>query len=404
MTSHQSSTNKLTSLQPFSSQTSSLPSELYLTCPHCSSSNILLSSFSSSHHSKKPLMKITCEQCQAPKKIEIEKYINYLLSNQTHVHNCFKHNDIMSSFHCSTCDLSMCDLCYSYHQIFQSTHQSKYVLSNKSECSFHRQMTLDFICEDCNDNICIECAQKFHKGHNVIQLREYWEKVNQSLRFKSKIEVKDYIDAEMNKFDSTVKEQIDSIDKIISSFQHLKTLIESNHSIVMRNNKILRDIVISMYNKFFMTKYHPEFNTVKTIKAMNIGKMIIQDDLIKYNDIINNIKTDFCNLATFHSEISERLFIHEQRTFTEKVDKPFLNRKHKIDSYIDTYETKRKKQSSINLSTQETTNHRTKEEPKQLSVSSNDSAEDDSDFFNKQFNESYDNTFDYNTLNIDNNE
>lgn len=405
MTSHQNTSMKLTSLQPLSSLTPSLPSELYLTCPHCTSSNILLSSISTSPHSKKPQMKITCEQCQTQKTIDIEKYINFLLSNHTQFHNCFKHNDIMSSFHCSTCDLFMCDLCYSYHQIFQAEHQSEYHLPEKSGCPIHPQMTLDFLCEDCNENICVECGKKYHSGHHVIQLREYWENVNLSLEFKTKIEVKDYIDREIKKYDSTVKEQIDSIETLIASFQHLKAVIETNHSKAIKNNKIVRDIVVSMYNKFFMSKYHPEINTINTIKSMNIGKMIIQEDLIKYNDIIKNIKLEFSKLNTFHSVLSERLIIQERERGNEIiVDKPYLNRKHKKDTFIETYDSKRKKQSSIYLSTQETTNqmNKRKEEPKQPSESSNDSAEDDSDFFNNQFNDSYENTFDYNTLNIEN--
>lgn len=154
-----------------------------------------------------------------------------------------------------------------------------------------------------------------------------------------------------------------------------------------------------------MSKYHPEINTINTIKSMNIGKMIIQEDLIKYNDIIKNIKLEFSKLNTFHSELSERLIIQERERGNEIiVDKPYLNRKHKKDTFIETYDSKRKKQSSIYLSTQETTNqmNKRKEEPKQPSESSNDSAEDDSDFFNNQFNDSYENTFDYNTLNIEN--
>ena len=202
-----------------------------------------------------------------------------------------------------------------------------------------------------------------------------------------------------------MKEQIDSIETLIASFQHLKAVIETNHSKAIKNNKIVRDIVVSMYNKFFMSKYHPEINTINTIKSMNIGKMIIQEDLIKYNDIIKNIKLEFSKLNTFHSELSERLIIQERERGNEIiVDKPYLNRKHKKDTFIETYDSKRKKQSSIYLSTQETTNqmNKRKEEPKQPSESSNDSAEDDSDFFNNQFNDSYENTFDYNTLNIEN--
>ena len=156
-----------------------------------------------------------------------------------------------------------------------------------------------------------------------------------------------------------------------------------------------------------MSKYHPEINTINTIKSMNIGKIIIQDELIKYNDIIKNIKVEFSKLTTFHTELSDRLLLQERkREEDEIVDKPFLSRKHKKDTFIETYDSKRKKQTSIYLSTQETTNqmNKRKEEPKQPSESSNDSAEDDSDFFNKQFNDSYENTFEFNTLNIDNNE
>ena len=138
-----------------------------------------------------------------------------------------------------------------------------------------------------------------------METRFRWENVNLSLEFKTKIEVKDYIDREIKKYDSTVKEQIDSIETLIASFQHLKAVIETNHSKAIKNNKIVRDIVVSMYNKFFMSKYHPEINTINTIKSMNIGKMIIQEDLIKYNDIIKNIKLEFSKLNTFHSELSE---------------------------------------------------------------------------------------------------
>ena len=301
---------------PFNSSIEQGNCALDLQCPFCSNHNISINEVHIS--SNKALQgKITCDKCDEckDKKIDLEKYVSYIASSSAETKKCFKHKDLVGNIYCKNCELAMCNICYSYHLAFEPSHQTLYGNDENDFCDYHPQQNLDFFCENCNVNLCAECGRKFHCGHNVIQLREYWEKVNSRIKFKNYNEVDAFLRNELCKFDTCTKEQIATIDKFIFSFQQLKLLLENNHRIAMKNNKLTTELIGGIYSAFFQCKYYPKFHLIQNAEKININLLVSRNDLSNYNKIIDGITQNFHILAEFHSNMTNKLLLSEkQRT------------------------------------------------------------------------------------------
>ena len=301
---------------PFNSSIEQGKCALDLQCPFCSNHNISINEVHIS--SNKALQgKITCDKCDEckDKKIDLEKYVSYIASSSAETKKCFKHKDLVGNIYCKNCELAMCNICYSYHLAFEPSHQTLYGNDENDFCDYHPQQNLDFFCENCNVNLCAECGRKFHCGHNVIQLREYWEKVNSRIKFKNYNEVDAFLRNELCKFDTCTKEQIATIDKFIFSFQQLKLLLENNHRIAMKNNKLTTELIGGIYSAFFQCKYYPKFHLIQNAEKININLLVSRNDLSNYNKIIDGITQNFHILAEFHSNMTNKLLLSEkQRT------------------------------------------------------------------------------------------
>lgn len=323
-------------ISPKNLSSSSSSSSIDLHCPNCSNRDIRISEVHKSSTNSLQ-MKIQCDKCQNQKKIDLEKYLNFISSTSSKTEKCFKHKDLVGKIYCKNCGFYMCNICYSYHQVFEPTHETKYGTDEINFCHLHKEQNLDFYCENCDVNLCAECGRKFHTGHSVIQLREYWEKVNNKLRFHNNKELTTYIQNEILRYDAYTKQQITAIDKIILSFQQLRNIIEQNHKIAMKNNQLALTLIDSMYTEFYECKYYPKFHLIQNVENININILITKNDLLGYTRILDGINKHFRNLAGFHGEMSNKLIISErQRTINQsefyinpKINNniQFLNRK-----------------------------------------------------------------------------
>ena len=158
-------------ISPKNLSSSSSSSSIDLHCPNCSNRDIRISEVHKSSTNSLQ-MKIQCDKCQNQKKIDLEKYLNFISSTSSKTEKCFKHKDLVGKIYCKNCGFYMCNICYSYHQVFEPTHETKYGTDEINFCHLHKEQNLDFYCENCDVNLCAECGRKFHTGHSVIQLRE----------------------------------------------------------------------------------------------------------------------------------------------------------------------------------------------------------------------------------------
>ena len=305
-----------------SHSSTSTPSSSYfdITCPYCKTKNISITSISPHPTTKSYSILIYCPICNTYKSYELQTYYTYLTQNTNHhksLYKCFKHSTINSSIYCKNCNMHMCNICYSYHSVFEPNHlimvnRSSYDSNNNNTadtpiCDKHCEQNLDFYCENCNMNVCYECGHRQHRGHNVIQLREYWEKVNNDLLFKNIDEISNYFDKEIKNYDCFINEQVYNLEKVILYFQNLKILIEKNHIAKMKNNKMLYKVIESLFEEFFQCKYCPRFNAIQNVERIKIGVFIDKQEYTMFVKGMNCLKNDFDYLAKIHSNIYKKL-------------------------------------------------------------------------------------------------
>ena len=336
-------------LSPKDLDSSSSSPSIELLCPNCSNRDIGISDIRKSSTTNCLQMKIQCDKCQihkTQKKIDLEKYFSFIASSSSKTEKCFNHKDLVGNIFCKNCGFYMCNICYSYHQVFEPTHETQYGLDEINFCPFHKEQNLDFYCENCDVNLCAECGKKFHNGHSVIQLREYWEKVNNKLRFHNNKELTKYVQNEIFKYDAYTKQQIAAIDKIIVSFQQLRNILEHNHKIAMKNNQLGLTLIDSLYTEFYQCKYNPKFHLIQNVENINVNILITKNDLIGYTRILDGINKHFRNLAEFHGEISNKLIISERQKQILNKTEIFLNPQINSDNI---HFLNRKKQSEQNF-------------------------------------------------------
>ena len=312
-------------LSPKDIDSSSSSPSIEFHCPNCSNRDIKISDVRKSSTTQCLQMIIECDKCQTQKKIDLEKYLGFIASSSSKTEKCFNHKDLVGNIFCKNCGFYMCNICYSYHQVFEPTHETQYGINEINFCSFHKEQNLDFYCENCDVNLCAECGKKFHNGHSVIQLREYWEKVNNKLRFHNNKELTKYVQNEILKYDAYTKQQIEAIDKIILSFQQLRNIIEQKHKDALKNNQLALTLIDNLYAEFYQCKYYPKFNLIQNVENININFLITKNDLIGYTRILDGINKHFRNLAEYHGEMSNKLIISERQKQLFKKAEIFIN-------------------------------------------------------------------------------
>ena len=292
-------------------------------CPHCTSTDILLNSIQSLPQFKSFSLQITCNNCSSSKTQELQDYITFLskASQPKCINYCFKHTNIIANIYCQNCNLYMCNICYSYHLAFEPTHiTTDHNDSNNGSyyCKMHPEQNMDFYCEECKVNLCIQCSKKRHRNHNVIQLREYWEKVYSKLGFKTIEHVEKYISKILKNYDDMMNEQIHTLGSIILSFQNLKMVVEKNHILNMKNNSLLAKVIVGVYSNFYSSKYFPKLNIIQSVERLQFGNMFDMNSTKRFKSIIDNLAMDYTYLTKAHREMSKRIIIKEFNTYISK--------------------------------------------------------------------------------------
>ena len=285
-------------------------------CPHCTSTDILLNSIQSLPQFKSFSLQITCNACSSSKTQELQDYISYLskASQPKCINYCFKHTNILANIYCQNCNLYMCNICYSYHLAFEPTHITTDHNDNNNSayyCKMHPEQNMDFYCEECKVNLCIQCSKKRHRNHNVIQLREYWEKVYSKLGFKTIEHVEKYISKILKNYDDMMNEQIHTLGSIILSFQNLKMVVEKNHIINMKNNSLLAKLIVGVYSNFYSSKYFPKLNIIQSVERLRLGNMFDVNSIKQFKSIVDNLAMDYMYLTKVQKEMSKRIIIKE---------------------------------------------------------------------------------------------
>lgn len=285
-------------------------------CPSCNNQNISITNIFLNPPSKSYAITINCQKCNSQNTFNLEKYITFLTAKAIPNSNnkCFKHSDVNGLIYCKNCNIYMCHICYSYHSFFEPNHETiwdRNMINHvyPQECIEHCEHNMDFYCENCNLNLCIKCCEINHRNHKVIQLREYWEKVNRGLPFQNMNELTKYLENIENNYDSFIKDQVGNLEYIIKFLQNFKMLVEKNHLIKMNNYNLVNQFIKCLYEDFFQCKYSPIFNIIQNIEKIKIGLPIEKQTFKNISKIMDNLSSDITNLAKIHSEIFKSIIV-----------------------------------------------------------------------------------------------
>ena len=285
-------------------------------CPSCNNQNISITNIFLNPPSKSYTITINCQKCNSRNTFDLEKYITFLTANSLPNFNnkCFKHSDVNGLIYCKNCNIYMCHICYSYHSVFEPNHETiwdRNIINNvyPQECIEHCEHNMNFYCENCNVNLCIKCSEINHHNHNVIQLREYWEKVNKGLPFHNISDLTKYLENIETNYDCFIKDQVGNLEYIIKFLQNFKMLVENNHLIKMKNYNLVNQLIKYHYEDFFQCKYSPIFNIIQNVEKIKIGLPIEKQTFKIISKIMDNLSNDITNLAKIHSEIFKSIII-----------------------------------------------------------------------------------------------
>lgn len=179
---------------------------------------------------------LTCPQCRTTipviNKYTIDKKAPY---------------NINVSLNCSKC--SYIGKEYPLTTITQSLN-GKDSVSFCNFCDKHETKKISYHCTRCNENICEKCSYEFHKQHQILTYKEYYNEIDIKLPFQSIEQYEKYSDEYLKKNESYKKIIIDKINKKILEYSNTKKEIESSLEKNMIINKNLISFVKILYRNY----------------------------------------------------------------------------------------------------------------------------------------------------------
>lgn len=107
----------------------------------------------------------------------------YSLQDVVRCHLC---ETPMPSLHCELCDIHLCSVCENTHLTDKLTEHKvvPFKLRGRlTKCKKHFSKIRDRYCEQCNFNICENCASsREHSGHKLIDVVKQFERNEKSLQ------------------------------------------------------------------------------------------------------------------------------------------------------------------------------------------------------------------------------
>ena len=156
------------------------------------------------------ISKIKCDKCN-------DKSINDTFNNQF--------------FICNTCNLKLCPLCKSVHNI---NHNIIDYNNRNYICNKHNDSYIKY-CKDCKENMCILC-EKEHKNHNTIYLGDMI--IEKSKLSKERDELKANVD-KLKKNIEEIKNMLNKVLNNIEIYYKISNDIINNYENQKRNYYIL---------------------------------------------------------------------------------------------------------------------------------------------------------------------
>lgn len=295
-------------------------------CPFCKAKKPKIIDIKKNLNTNSIYITLLCQCITNPKIISLNEFYQILNYQNFSIYKCYKHKDKNGIEYCENCKYFLCDICKDYHKDFVSDHKtiSTNILNiNEDHCKIHDNKKKDLFCESCQNNICYECHKKSHQTHNVITIKDYWEKISNQLKFKSVKELKGKLENERKNYENIIINTLEKINYLVGIFDKLKTFVYEYYLLSIQNHKILSSIILSVFDDFFNTKNDPDFITVNNCNHLIPINLITLNECNELGKIFYGFSDLFNNLTTCESNIIKKdlVKIKELNETNEQINK-----------------------------------------------------------------------------------
>ena len=284
---------------------------LFFNCPYCKINIPKIIDIKKDFTKNLVFITFNCKCLNTPKVISINELYEQLNKKSSLDYKCYKHKDKEGIEYCENCKYFMCDICKEYHKDFVKNHKTTSIqLLNKNEnCHIHLNNKLEFYCEKCKRNTCIDCIKKNHKDHLIITIKEYWEKIYDKLKFQTVIELKNKLETERKNYENIITLISEKITYLMNKLAKLREFIGQYYYLSVENHKILSSIILSVFSIFFNQKDNPDYTNCVNCEKLIPMNLIYLEECNELGIIFSGFSKLINKLSSFESTFLQRELI-----------------------------------------------------------------------------------------------
>lgn len=272
-----------------------------LRCPLCDIKSPIIDQLQYDKKHQTPMLSLKCSCLYSDtsdnKKentypITISDYFRFLFSK---VH-CFKHLNSKPSIYCKKCNLLLCDVCVSYHELFEKDHSD---LIEQIKSVQHTTSTK----QDINNNM-----KQHYDNQTLINL---WNKTNSMSHIKSYEQFEKEANDVYIEYQTYIEDEIKIITEMIANLNQLKNDIEIKHKETIDNFNKVTTLAKIVYNDFFYNKDNNTSyeNIINMNSLLPIVSLIKEKDILCLNKICQNFNQIIALLYKQQQDFPKRTLI-----------------------------------------------------------------------------------------------
>ncbi len=320
---NENSTLNIKKLLESQNQKLNLNSISKLKCPICKINNPLILNVKKDYTNHSFIIQFSCECINSPQEISLDKFYEILSTNEIkNNYKCYKHLEKEATEYCENCQKFFCDICESYHKDLVNGHKtipSKFI-NDLNICKKHNNgKKITLYCEKCDKGLCSLCDLVKHTEHNIISIKEYWNKIYDKLKFNSTVELEKKLNNEKTNFESVIATSLEKITYLTNKLDKLRGLIFDFYYLSNRSNEIFSQFILSSFNEFFNSKDCPNFNNIHNCENLMPCNLVSYEECSELETIFNGFLNLFNALTICESSIIQKDFIKIQEILNSTV-------------------------------------------------------------------------------------
>ena len=270
--------------------------EIFL-CPKCFKKIPLFISFDvQKEKDDNIIINYICSCDKNIQSINLEDILNSW-KNKEHISSkCNSHSK--EGKYCLKCDKWLCNDCIPVHNDIKNSHKdlmtkNEIILNNK--CEEHKKTKNGFCCT-CYKEICSTCSGYFNEGHVKYTFKDQWKYIFDKLKFSNINQFEEIVSKKNKEILKYKENQINKLNNIIQEIEDLKSKIENNYNLIVKNNKNLTNYYENLLKTFIVYEDVPTY-----IVNENTSKFEFNRNFFKIENESNNTFSEIARatLETF---------------------------------------------------------------------------------------------------------